>query len=41
MHIEILENPNIRVLKSQSDIMHDYKTFLTKVFYSLTGDQTH
>jgi hypothetical protein len=32
MHIEVLENPNIRVLKSQSDIMQDYKTFLTKGF---------
>ena len=40
MPIEI-ENPNVKVSKSQSDIMEDYKPFITKGFVSLICDKTN
>jgi len=36
----VIEKPNVRVLKSQSDIMEDYKPFITKGFVSLIGNKT-
>ena len=35
-----IEKPNSRVLKSKSDIMEDYKPFITEGFVSLIGDNT-
>ena len=36
----VIEKPNLRVLKSQSDIMEEYRPFITNGFVSLIGDKT-
>jgi len=36
----VIEKPNLKVSKSQSDIMEDYKPFKTKGFVWLIGDET-
>ena len=36
----VIVKPNLRVSKSQSDIMEDYKPFKIKGFVSLIGDET-
>jgi hypothetical protein len=36
----VIEKANLRFIKSQFDIMENYKPFITKRFVSLTGDKT-
>jgi hypothetical protein len=36
----VIEKANLRFIKSQFDIMENYKPFITKWFVSLIGDKT-